>query len=675
MRTIILLVSCCLVACGAFAQNAPTVNVLPLPAEVQAGSGEFPIAGVLEVNTTGAKDARLDRAIERFQHSLAEQMAIAAVAQKSGPKVAGMTVHIDHAAKDPQEYGEDESYTLEVTPSAVNLSAPTTLGAMHGLQTLLQLVKAGPNAFAVPAVTIHDTPRYAWRGLMLDSCRHWMPVEVVKRNLDAMEAVKFNVLHWHLSEYQGFRVESKVFPKLQEMGSDGLYYTQEQIRDVVAYARDRGIRVVPEFDMPGHATAWFVGYPELASAPGPYKIERDFGVFDPAMDPTKDSVYKFLDKFIGEIAKLFPDAYWHIGGDEVNGKQWDANPQIQAFMKAHNLADNAALQAYFNQRLQKIVSGHGKKMVGWDEIFNPALPKTIVVQSWRGDKTLAATARAGYDSLLSHGYYLDMVYPASQYYLVDPLVGDAANLTAEEQKHILGGEACMWAELVDPENVDERIWPNAAAVAERLWSPQNVRDVASLYRRIPVVKQRLDYIGTKDEKNYMPMLERMAGNGNAQALRVLADVVEPVKEYTRVSTEGKYNVFTPLNRLPDAAHPESSVARRFGAMVDRIIAGTASPEDRGTVRMLLTTWRDNDARLASTIQNSALLKDDRPVSKNLAIVGTIGLQALDYVEGNGIPVPNWKQEQVTFLKQAAQPQAELLLKVAEPVQRLVEAVK
>lgn len=658
------------------AQNAPQVSVLPLPAEVQAGSGEFRISGVLEVKTTGAKDARLDRAVERFQHSLAEQMAIAAVGQKAGPKTPGMTVRIDHAAKDPQEYGEDESYTLEVTPTAINLNAPNTLGAMHGLQTLLQMVKAGPNGFAAPAVTIHDNPRYAWRGLMLDSCRHWMPVEVVKRNLDAMEVVKLNVLHWHLSEYQGFRIESKAFPKLQEMGSDGLYYTQDQVRDVVAYARDRGIRVVPEFDMPGHATAWFVGYPELASAPGPYQIERGFGVFDPAMDPTKDQVYKFLDKFIGDISKLFPDAYWHIGGDEVNGKQWDANPKIQAFMKAHNLADNAALQAYFNQRLGKIVSKHGKKMVGWDEIFNPALPKTIVVQSWRGGKTLAATARAGYDSLLSHGYYLDMLYPASQYYLADPLDGDAATLTPEEQKHILGGEACMWSELVDPENVDERIWPNAAAVAERFWSPQQARDVASMYRRIPVVKQRLDYVGTKDEKNYKPMLERMAGNGDAPALRVLADVVEPVKEYSRFAGDDtRYNAFSPLNRLPDAAHPESSVARRFGAMVDRIIAGTATPEDNGTVRMLLTTWRDNDARLAPTLQNSALLREDGPLSKTLSSVGTIGLQALDYLQGNGVAAPSWKQEQETFLKQAAQPQAELLLKVAEPVQRLVEAVK
>ena len=183
-----------------------------------------------------------------------------------------------------------------------------------------------------------------------------MPLDVVYRTLDGMEAVKLNVFHWHLSEDQGFRVESKQFPLLQEKGSDGLFYTQEEIRNVIAYARDRGIRVVPEFDMPGHATAWFVGYPDLASGSGPYQIERKWGVFNPAMDPTRDSTYTFLDTFIGEMTALFPDAYFHVGGDECNGKEWNANPRIQQFMKAHAIKDNAALQAYFSAKVQKIVA-------------------------------------------------------------------------------------------------------------------------------------------------------------------------------------------------------------------------------------------------------------------------------------------------------------------------------
>ena len=365
----------------------------------------------------------------------------------------------------------------------------------------------------MPAVSIDDSPRFPWRGLMIDAGRHFIPLDVLKRNLDGMAAVKLNVFHWHLSENQGFRIESKKFPKLQEMGSDGLYYTQAEVRDLIAYARERGIRVVPEFDMPGHSTAWFVGYPELASGPGPYQIERQWGVFDPAMDPTKEETYKFLDKFIGEMAGLFPDQFFHIGGDEVNGKEWDANPKIQAFKQAHGLKDNDDLQAYFNQRVQKIVAKHGKTMLGWDEILRPDLPKDIVIQSWRGPDSLAQAAKQGYRGLLSSGFYVDLMWSAERHYATEPLSGAAANLTPEEQKRILGGEACMWSEYVSPENIDSRIWPRTAAIAERLWSPQDVRDVNSMYQRMAVTSRWLDGLGLTHNSSYDPMLRRIAGNG------------------------------------------------------------------------------------------------------------------------------------------------------------------
>src|SRR5205823_11107905 len=240
--------------------------------------------------------------------------------------------------------------------------------------------------------------------------------------------------------------ESKKFPKLQEMGSDGLFYTQDEVRDFIAYARDRGIRIVPEFDMPGHSTSWFVGYPELASGPGPYQIERTWGVLNPAMDPTKEYTYKFLDGFIGEMAKLFPDPFFHIGGDEVNGKEWDSNPKIQEFKRAHGMKNNADLQAYFNKRVEKILSKHGKTMVGWDEILHPDLPKSAVIQSWRGQESLAQAAKQGFRGLLSSGYYLDLMWPTSRHYAVDPMSDATANLSSEEQKAVLGGEACMWGE-------------------------------------------------------------------------------------------------------------------------------------------------------------------------------------------------------------------------------------
>src|SRR5262249_37684194 len=228
------------------------------------------------------------------------------------------------------------------------------------------------------------------------------------------------------------------FPKLHEQGSDGLYYTQEQVRGLLAYARDRGIRVVPEFDMPGHSTSWFVGYPEIASGPGPYTIERKWGVLDPAMDPSNEKTYKLLDDFVAEMAKLFPDHYFHIGGDEVNGKEWDANPRIQEFKRAHNLKSNEELQAYFSQRVQKLVSRHGKAVVGWDEVFVPGVPKDIVIQSWRGQESLAAAAKQDYQGILSNGYYLDLGWTAARHYAVDPMSGAAAGLPEAQKKMVLG---------------------------------------------------------------------------------------------------------------------------------------------------------------------------------------------------------------------------------------------
>ena len=228
-------------------------------------------------------------------------------------------------AKPVQKLGEDESYRLEVTTEKAVLSAPNPLGILRGLATFLQLVEPGATGFEVPALVIEDKPRFPWRGLHLDVSRHWMPLEVVKRNLDGMSAVKLNVFHWHLSDDQGFRIESKRFPKLQEQGSDGHYLHAGPSSRGIAYARDRGIRVVPEFDMPGHATSWFVGYPQLASGPGPYSDRAEIRHLRSRHGSFARSTYEFLDGFIGEMTALFPDAFFHIGGDEVNGEQWKKN--------------------------------------------------------------------------------------------------------------------------------------------------------------------------------------------------------------------------------------------------------------------------------------------------------------------------------------------------------------
>jgi hexosaminidase len=674
VRAILVILMVCSVFVSSSAAEPRPLSLMPMPAKVQLKTGRLVIDASFTVGISGHSDVQLQRAVERFLDNLRRQTGMPPLDMKvTDAGQAKLVVHSAHESKAVQELGEDESYSLEISPAGAKLDAATTLGIMRGLGTFLQLVQTTSDGFAVPAIAIQDQPRFLWRGVMIDVGRHFIPLDVLKRNLDGMAAVKLNVFHWHLSENQGFRIESKKFPKLQEMGSDGLYYAQDEVRDLIAYARDRGIRVVPEFDMPGHSTAWFVGYPELASGPGPYQIERKWGVFDPAMDPTQERTYKFLDGFIGEMAKLFPDQYFHIGGDEVNGKQWDANPNIQAFMHAHGLKTNQDLQAYFNTRVQKIVSKHGKTMVGWDEILRPDLPKDIVVQSWRGQDSLAAAAKQGYRGILSFGYYVDLMWPASRHYAVDP-ISAAANLSPDEKRLILGGEACMWSEYVSPENIDSRIWPRTAAIAERLWSPQDVTDVNSMYQRLENISRWLDWLGLTHNSSYGPMLRRIAGTNDISVLRTFTDVVEPVKDYNREELAVvEATSLSPLNRVIDATRPESMTARRFANLVDALIGGHADSEAKQEVRASLIRWRDNQSNLQPLESQAFLLTEIVRLSQDLTAVATTGLQALDYLDRGERAPAAWATQQFALLEQAQKPKAQLLLMVVPSVQKLVEA--
>jgi hexosaminidase len=607
----------------ASAQPAPAqLNLMPWPAKIELGQGSLLFGSTIRITLAGYSEPRLQHAVGRLGQVASDGLLV---------------VQCDHASLPVQQLGEDESYHLEITTQQARLSAPNPLGVLRGLETFQQLLVSTPQGLEGPVVDIQDHPRFPWRGLHLDVARHRMPIEVVKRNIEGMAVVKLNVFHWHLSDDQGFRVESKRFPKLQQLGSDGLYYTQDQVREVIEYASDRGIRVVPEFDVPGHTTSWLAGYPQLASAPGPYKIERNWGVFDPTMDPTRESTYQFLDAFIGEMAALFPDSFFHIGGDEVTGKQWKSSAHIRAFMRKNRLKSTEELQAYFNRRLEKIVAKHGKRMEGWDEILDTDLPKDIVIQSWRGQKSLADSARHGFSSILSAGYYLDHMEPASTLYERDPLDGDAASLTAEEKDRILGGEVAMWGEFVNPENVDSRIWPRTAAVAERLWSPQEVKDVASMYRRLGTVDRALQQRGLKTLGVPVP-----------EPLKTLADVVEPATFGQRIRTH-KYDQQTPLTGLVDAARPESEVARQFSVLVDNM--------DRAQMRIWLTRWRDNDARVEP--------------SQALSRLGVIGLQALDYLDRNERPPDAWLAEQRAFLETLKKPQNEVRLAIVPSIEKLI----
>lgn len=614
-----------LAACqGAF---AAVPALMPMPVTVQPATGKFLVDANFVVDIVGPAGARLRPAVDSFRARVSRQTGV--IYSPLPPAPADAHPLLIDCAGGPvyPTLGEDESYTLDVSDAGAKIHAATAEGAIHALATFAQLIQPGPDGFEVMGVHIEDRPRFPWRGLMLDVCRHWMPVDVVKRNLDAMAAVKLNVLHWHLSEDQGFRVESKLYPRLQEMGSNGNYYTQEQIRDVVEYARQRGIRVVPEFDVPGHTTAWFAGYPELASNPGPFVPGDRSGS---VMDPSRDSTYAFLDGFFGEMAQLFPDPYFHIGGDEVDPRFWDQSESIQAFAKAHGLQNAEAIQVYFNQRLLKIVQKYGKIMVGWDEILVPGLPTDAVVQTWRGQKSLAESAEKGYRGILSWGYYLDHLSPASYHYGIDPLGGPAANLTPDQTSRILGGEACMWAELVGMETVDSRVWPRTAAIAERLWSPRDVADVDSMYARLDPVSRNLQFTGIKNRANQEPMLDRLAGDRPVEPVRVVADAVEALGLGT--GRRGRPIGTMPLNRFVDACQPESTLVRAMETAAKRFVANPAANKaDEAFLRRQFAVWAANDSAFQAVAENNKLLAEVIPVSKDLSALGQAGLQLLDYL--------------------------------------------
>jgi hexosaminidase len=653
--------------------GASAHDLMPVPAAMQFNAGRLAVDKTFTVALSGHTDERLRGAVDRTLRRLEGRTVLELPrAPASDPAQATLLIAVQGPGAKIASVDEDESYTLDVAGSQAVLKAATSVGALRGLETVLQLLAADRDGFYLPAVSIQDRPRFRWRGLLIDSARHFQPLDVIRRNLDAMAAVKLNVLHWHLSDNQGFRIESKRYPKLHGLGSDGNYYTQDEVRGVIAYAQARGIRVLPEFDMPGHSTSWLVGYPELGSAPGPYAIERKPGIMDPTLDPTREEVYRFLDRFLGEMAALFPDAYLHIGGDENEGKHWAANPRIQAFMQAHGLKDKHALQTYFNRRLQKIVQKHGKRMMGWDEIFQPDLPKDVVVHSWRGSKALAEAARQGYDGVLSNGYYIDLIHPASVHYLNDPLPESEA-LSAEQARHVLGGEATMWSEFVSPETIDSRIWPRTAAIAERLWSPREVRDIDDMYRRLEVVGIRLEELGLTHLKNRGMLLRRLAGRQDTHALEGLLAVVEPVKAYQRHRVRPQ-TVLAPLTGLVDAAGPDAPDARALPRLVDALLGDVEHVRVHApALGGLFVRWHGVAEALHAQLDDAPALAEARPLERDLADLAVIGDGAVGRLGGAQPATLEWRDAALKRLADIALPKAGLEFPFLQSMRELVVA--
>ena len=658
-------------------QAAPDAGVrfvntlMPLPSVVVGKQGALKIDGsfsyVLRGNAGALAGEGAARLIKRLEMRTGVSLAMAPEAQGGD---GTLTIDVASATTEAvPALGVDESYTLDVDEHHAALHAETEIGALRGMETLLQLVQASGNGYVFPAVHIEDAPRFKWRGLMLDPGRHFLPVANILRTLDGMAAVKLNAFHWHLSEDQGFRIESKVYPKLHELGSDGLYYTQQQVREVIAYAAARGIRVVPEFDMPGHSTSWMVGYPELGSAAGPSSISNSFGVHDAALNPISEATYTFLDGFLGEMSQLFPDEYMHVGGDESNGKEWRANHKIKAYMDAHGMKTTQELQAYFNTRVEKILTKYHKKMAGWDEVLNPALPKDVAIQVWHGNEFLVNGAKQGHLGFYSHPYYLDHMYTATEMFAADPVPANAG-LTPEQLKLILGGEACMWGEMVTPETIDSRIWPRAAAVAERFWSPATDRDSDDMYRRLGVETLRLEAEGLMHMSGPVRVLRRLAGTSQIQPLEVLSEALQPVDFGVRSRLQ-KPTKLTVFDRLVDGVRPDPPLRHEMTLLVFGALHGDAG--DVKHLQAIFQSWADAAPALDRMEADSPLLQEASSHIAAFPKLGTMGLQALNYI-GSGSKAPaGWVTAQTALLSEANKPQELVEFVVLDSLKKLVTA--
>ncbi|TCN58986.1 beta-N-acetylhexosaminidase [Flavobacterium circumlabens] len=629
------------------------LNLMPWPQSIVLNDGSFTLTKNFKVNITGNPNPRIFGGVTRFLRRLDGRTGIffeqGFIAKLNEVPTAELQINCTKSGK--IALYEDESYHLDISQNKITINATSDLGALHGLETLLQLLQNNGTSFYFPNSQISDFPRFTWRGLMIDAARHFQPVDVIKRNIDALAAMKMNVFHWHLVDDQGWRIEMKKHTKLIELASDGLYYTQEEIKSIVKYADERGILIVPEIDVPGHGSAILTAYPEIGSkvttltggtsekniqgtAIATYGIERNAGIFSPTLDPSNPKTYQLLSEFFDEVCPLFPGSYFHIGGDENEGKDWDANPKIQEFKKKNKLANNHELQTYFTMQLVPMLKKHGKQLMGWEEILTKNMSKEAIIHSWRGPnegvmagQSLVDAVKKGYKTVLSNGYYIDLMYPVESHYLNDPMP-KGADLSAEEKERILGGEATMWTELATPATIDSRVWPRTAAIAERLWSAETVIDVPNMRKRLDVVSFRLEELGLTHIRNKAVILRNIANNQSIKSLSEFSNVCEPLKGYKRNKGGTEYQMYSPLTLFADACTPDAKDALAFDDAVSQYLANK-SPENKAKVAAYLNKWIAVNKGLNELSSNAPLVQPILPLAKKLNDISEQLLLVLD----------------------------------------------
>jgi hexosaminidase len=496
----------------------PAVHVVPRPAHVATGQGHFVLGPSTALVARGGLDAA--RAAERLREVVLETTG-RTLGDSSGGPGGTILLQLDPAFPDPTR----EGYRLVVAPRGITVTARSGAGLFYGTETLRQLLAADGSA---PVVTIDDAPRFRWRGMHLDAGRHFRDVKFVKRYIDLLARYKLNTFHWHLTEDQGWRLEIRKYPRLTEVGGcraetvvrrefdpyrgDGVphcgFYTQEQVREVVRYAAERHVTVVPEIEMPGHSQAALAAYPELGCGPGPYTVWTMWGVSDHIFCPS-ERTFAFLQDVLLEVMELFPSTFIHVGGDEAPKTAWKQSALAQQVMRRERLANEDRLQSWFIHRIDRFLTSHGRRLVGWDEILEGGLAPGATVMSWRGIDGGVAAARAGHDVVMTPTSHLYFDYyqgeprweplagggivTLERVYGYDPI---PASLTKAQARHILGAQGNVWTEyMADDAHVEYMALPRMLALAEVVWSPQAARSWDGFVARLPAQFTLLDRLG------------------------------------------------------------------------------------------------------------------------------------------------------------------------------------
>ncbi len=515
-------------------------GIVPLPMEMTPGEGVFNLTAVTRLYYDPAVE-EMPGVVERFALHLRQATGYPLPVSPLPAYTPASDALCFYVVGNRNILGA-EGYSLTVTPQGCQISANTAAGWFYATQTLLQLwpaelAAAAPpqrDAWPIPCLSIVDRPRFAWRGMHLDVCRHFFPVEYVKRYIDLLAMYKLNTFHWHLSDDQGWRIEIRSYPKLTETGAwrnDGSgryggFYTQAEIREVVAYAAERAITIVPEIEMPGHATAALASYPWLGCTGGPYRVQFSWGIFDDVFCAGQDTTFAFLESVLSEVMELFPGTYIHVGGDECPKTRWKSCPRCQARIKAEGLQNETELQSWFTRRIERFLSAHGRRLIGWDEILDGGIAPGATAQVWRGFEYGIAGIRSGHDVVMSptsHCYFdyyqgdassepkaIGGLIPLEKVYAFEPV---PPVLSPEEAEHVLGAQANLWTEwITNPRYLEYMLLPRLCALSEVVWTPAAQRDYDDFTRRMAAHYPRLEAAGINVR---VPPAAYFAGTGES----------------------------------------------------------------------------------------------------------------------------------------------------------------